>query len=90
VPLLGRVYDQLVGRHKQGLAVNLSVLADISPEEMSHLVRITQSQQGTVNEDAFRDCIRTLRKAAQMKNISTDDDLRAFRNKLKESKGTKQ
>ena len=90
VPLLGRVYDQLVGRHKQGLEVNLSVLADISPEEMSHLVRITQSQQGTVNEDAFRDCIRTLRKAAQMKNISTDDDLRAFRNKLKESKGTKQ
>ncbi len=90
VPLLGRVYDQLVQRHKQGLEVSLSVLADISAEEMSHLVRISQSQQGTVNEDAFRDCIRTLRKAAQVKNVSTDDDLLAFRNKLKESKGTKQ
>ena len=40
-------------------------------------------------EDAFRDCINTIRSARQATGISTDADLLAFRNKLMESKGTK-
>ena len=90
VPLLGRVYDQLARRHGQGLEVGIGVLTDLTDEEMSHLVRVCQSQQGTVNEKAFQDCVRTVRKAVAVKNVTSDDDLRAFQNKLKESKGTKQ
>ena len=87
VPLLGRVYDQLVQRHKQGLDVSLGVLSELTPEEMSHVAGITQRQQGPVNEAAFRDCIKTIR-ASGAKQITNNDDLMAFRNKLKESKGT--
>ncbi len=89
VPLLGRVYDQLQERHSRGLEVNLGVLAEMSPEEMSHLTGISQRQQGPVNEAAFKDCVNTIRGENQSKNISSDDDLLAFRNKLKERKGTK-
>lgn len=89
-PLLGRVYDQLLARHQQGLEVSLGVLSDLTPEEMSHLSGICQRQQGTVNETAFKDCVATIRGETQMKNISSDEDLLAFRNKLKERKGTRQ
>ena len=89
VPLLGGVYDQLLQRHKEGLEVSLGVLTELSPEEMSHIVGISQRQQGPVNETAFRDCINTIRGARQASSISSDDDLMAFRNKLRESKGTK-
>ena len=70
--------------------MSLGVLAEISPEEMSHLTGISQRQQGPVNETAFKDCVNTIRGATQSKNIESDDDLLAFRNKLKERKGTKQ
>ena len=89
-PLLGRVYDQLLARHQQGLEVSLGVLSDLTPEEMSHLSGICQRQQGTVNETAFKDCVATIRGETQVKNISSDEDLLAFRNKLKERKGTRQ
>ena len=88
VPLLGKVFAQLLERHRNGLAVGISVLSDLTTEEMSHLTRICQNQQGPVNEKAFQDCVLTLRDAAQVKQITTDDELLAFRNKLKESKGT--
>lgn len=90
VPLLGKVYDQLLARHKKGLEVSLGALADLTDEEMSHVAGISQRQQAPVNEDAFRDCEKTITGAAQVKNIQSDDDLLKFRNKLKESKGTKQ
>ncbi len=89
VALLGKVYDQLLARHNQGLTVSMSVLTDLTADEMSHIAAICQRQQGPVNEKAFRDCVRTVRESAQAKNIASDDDLLAFRNKLKESKGTK-
>ena len=88
VPLLGRVYDQLLYRHKQGLEVSLAVLTDLTTEEFSHLAGICQRQEGPVNEKAFRDCVDIIRGETQAKNVSTDDDLLALRNKLKESKGT--
>ena len=90
VPLLGKVYDQMRFRHRQGLEVSLAVLTELTAEEMSHITGICQKQSGTVNEKAFRDCLATLHGATQVKNISSDDDLLAFRNKLKESKGTRQ
>jgi len=88
VPLLGRVFDQLAERYRQGLEVSLGVLSDVTEEEMSHLVGISQRYQNTVNETAFRDCVATVRKVVQSKAVSSNDDLLALRNKLKESKGT--
>ena len=85
--LLGSVYLQLRQRYDQGLEVSLGVLADLSGEEMSHITGVYQRQQGPVNEQAFRDCIRTIKAEHSASNISSEDDLLALRNRLKERKG---
>ena len=59
----------------------------LTPEEMSHIVGITQRHQGTVNEAALRDCIDRVRKTAQKKSLDSDEDLLAYRDRLKKSKG---
>ena len=89
VPLLGKVFAQLQQRYKQGMEVSLRVLDDVTAEEMSHLAGVCQKQTGPVNETAFRDCVKIVLGEQQSRQVSTDDDLLAFRNKLKESKGTK-
>ena len=86
-PVLGRAYDQLKQRYLHGLEVAPSVLMDFTPEEMSHLVGITQRHEGPINENALMDCIQTIRREHQLENVSTDDDLLALQNKLKEKKG---
>ena len=88
-PVLGRAFSQLKMRHQQALEVAPGVLTDFTPEEMSHLVGITQRHEGPVNEGALMDCIRTIRAEYQTENVSTDDDLRALQNRLKERKGLK-
>ena len=89
-PLLAKAYEQLLSRHKDGLEVSVAVLAEFNSEEMSHLAGLTQRHTGPVNENALRDCIRTIRAEHQASNVSSDDDLLALRNKLKESKGMRQ
>jgi len=89
VPLLGKVYDQFCKRYAQHLDVSLGVLSDLEADEMSHIASISSRQQGPASEKAFMDCVQTIRKSSQASSISSDDDLLAFRNKLKESKGTK-
>lgn len=89
VPLFGRVFGQLQSRHKQSLEVSLGVLEDLTPEETAHLAGICQKQEGPVNETAFRDCVKTILAENQSRGITSDDDLMALRNKLKESKGAK-
>ncbi len=89
VPLLGKVYDQLVVRYASALEVSAAVLEDLSGEETSHITGIYQRRQGPVNENAFRDCVKIILAEQQSKSVSSDDDLLAFRDKLKESKGTK-
>ena len=88
VPLLGKVYQQMMTRHMTGLEVSFGALEDLTPEETSHLAAIAQRQEGPVSEAAFKDCVATIHREAQVKRVSTDDDLLAFRNKLKERKGT--
>ncbi len=85
--LLGRVFDQLLRRHREGLDVSLGVLADLSEEEMSHVTGILQRHEGPVNEKAFSDCIRTVLSQHEADGVQTEDDLRAFQNRLKERKG---
>ena len=89
VPLLGKVYAQMLQRHHDGLHVNLSVLSELTAEEMSHITGICQRQQGPVSEAAFADCVSAVKSQRQVSNITSDDDLLAFAQKLKESKGTK-
>ena len=87
--LLGRIYGQLKSRYDQHLELSPGVLEDLSAEEMSHLVGITQRHQGPVNEAALTDCIRTILAEHQASGVSTEDDLMALRNQLKERKGVK-
>ena len=89
VPLLGRVFDQLIQRHREGMEVSVASLTDLTAEEMSHIVGICQRNQSTVNEAAFADCVATVLAQHQSAAVSSDDDLLALRNKLKERKGTR-
>ena len=88
--LLGRVYDQLQQRYREGLEVSLAVLGDFTTEEMSHLTGIQQRQEGPVNENAFLDCVRTVKAEYQASQVTTEDDLLAFRKKMMEKKGIRQ
>ena len=89
VPVLGKVYDQLLAMHQKGMEVTLAAVTDLSSEEMSHVVGVCQRREGPVNENAFSDCVKTILSISQASKVSSDDDLMAFRNRLKESKGTK-
>jgi DNA primase len=89
VPMLGKVYDQLVTQHQKGLEVTLAAVTDLTAEEMSHVAGICQRREGPVNESAFMDCVDTVLGIRQASRVSTDADLLAFQNKLKESKGTR-
>ena len=88
-PLLGRVFAQLSGRYRSGMETSLAVLEDFTSEEMSHLAGILLRQDGPVNEAALRDCIGIIRSQHQAGSVSNDDDLLAYRNKLKDKKGLK-
>ena len=87
VDVLGRVFDQLVKRHVEGLEVSLGGLTDFTSEEMSHVAMILQRHQGPVNERALQDCIRIILTEHQSSNVESDQDIMAFREKMKESKG---
>ena len=88
-PLLGRVYDQLCQRHRQGLEVSFGGLVDFEPEEMSHIAGILQRQDGPVNEQALRDCALTIREEYQKNHTQSTDDLMRLREKMQKSKGIK-
>ena len=88
-PLLGRVYGQLAYRHSHGLEISLAVLESLDHEEMSHVAGIVHRQQGPVSETALGDCMAIIRAEHQLAGVSSEDQLLALRDKLKESKGTK-
>ena len=87
--LLGRIYGQFQERHRQGLEVNLSGL-ELSGDEMSHITGIAQRQTGPVSERALEDCIRTILAEYRKSHVSSEDDLLALREKMKERKGIRQ
>ena len=88
-PLLGKVYGQMLSLHRQGTTLSLGVLTDLSQEETAHVAGVLQRLEGPVNEKAFLDCVRTVRAEYQTANVSSEDDLRALQNRLKERKGIK-
>ena len=88
--LLGRVYGQLQQRYASGQEVSAAVLADLTPEEMSHITGIISRQDGPVSEEAFRDCVQTVLREHQASHVGTEDDLLALQKKLKERKGIRE
>ena len=85
--LLGRVYDQLLRRHLQGLEVSLAGLEEFTSEEMGHVAGILQRQTGPVNDRALADCLGIIMAEHRKASVSTEEDLLALRNKMKERKG---
>ena len=88
-PVLGRAFSQLVQRHIEGHDISIGILTDFTSEEMAHLAGLTQRQQGPVNEQAFHDCIRTILNEHGKASITSDADMMALREKMKERKGIK-
>lgn len=88
-PLLARVYGQLQQRAAEGLELSAAVLADLEPEEMSHITGILHRHSDPVNEQAFSDCVRTILGEHQASSVTTEDALLAYQNRLKERKGIK-
>ena len=89
VPLYSKVYQQIIEAANSGNDVVIGTLKDLSKEEMSHLVGAYRNV-GATDLKAFQDCINTIREAYQTNLIhqtGSEDDLLAFRNKLRESKG---
>ena len=87
--VLGRAFAQLVQRHVEGHEISIGILMDFTSEEMAHIAGITQRHQGPVNEQGFHDCIRTILNEHGKASISTDEDMMALREKMKERKGIK-
>jgi len=88
-PVLGNVFSQLRSRYDSGLEVSLSVLSDLTPEEMSHMAGIFQRQQGPVSEQALMDCVAVIQGEHGSGSVETDEDLLRLQSRLKERKGIK-
>ena len=76
-------------RYFDGLEVALGVLSELTQEEMSHITGVYHRLQGPVSEQAFLDCVRTVKAEREASAVSTTDDLLAYQNKLRERKGIK-
>ena len=88
VPLYEKVYRQITARDNAGYAASIDTLTDLTPDETSHLTGIYRSF-GTVNEQAFLDCIQTIQSEHRTSSVQTADDLMAVREQLKQRKGMK-
>lgn len=91
-PMLGRVFEQLMGNHAQGIPVSLTGLTDFSPEEMSHIALLLQRHDGPVSEQALCDCIRTIsteHQSQSAKSPQNNDDLLSLQKQLLARKGLK-
>ena len=88
VPLFAKVYTQIKERAAMGLEVSLATLTDLTDDEMSHMAGIVY-EQDAINEKAFADCVRTVRSEHQSKQVASEDDLMAIRQRMKERKGLK-
>ena len=88
VSLFSRVYRQILAQNRDGYHAAVGTLTDLNEDEMSHIVGIYQNMK-TVNEAALRDCVNTILSEHRKANVSSDDDLLALQEKLKQRKGIK-
>lgn len=90
--ILGRVFDQLSAARKSDNDVSLAALSDFSPEEMSHIALTVQRHDGPISENAFMDCINTIRMEHQSETAKaekSDGDLLALQKRMLAKKGLK-
>jgi len=88
-PLLGRVFDSLKRRAREGGGVQLAALAgELTGEEMDHLAQVAAQPESTAQaERAIRDYISAIRGAALRRGeLQGDDLLLAARRKYRETK----
>ena len=88
VPLFSKVYSQMLEQHRAGHLPTVGSLTELNGDEMSHIVGIYQAQ-GTVNEQALRDCIAIIQAEYRSSRVDSEEDLMALREKMKERKGIK-
>ena len=87
-PVLGRAFDALLQRHRQGLAVSLAVLEGFSQEEMSHLSAVCQGTDRVAGERAYDDCVAIVREEhRKTRQGNTESDLLDLQARLKTKKG---
>ncbi len=87
-PLLGRTFEALRARSREGLQVSLASLGeDFTAEELAHLTQMSQKKNELVSEDAFRDYLEIILDESAKAGVRTDQDLLALRDRLKQKKG---
>ena len=89
VPLFSKIFEQFRKRYFEGLEISVSVLTDLSPDEMSHLVGVVQGDGNPVTETSLHDCIKVIQEGNQRINTDSNEAMLAYQKKLKESKGVK-
>ncbi len=76
-PLLGRVFDFLARRARDGLSTQLSALAgQLDSQEMDHMARVVSKPQSMANsQQAIRDYIAIIRSELLRRQEAGQDDL---------------
>ena len=84
-PLLGRVYAWMVKRWQEGESISIPAMGgDFTPEEVSHITRISQKQEGVVSEKALGDYIGVIQSEAAKRGSK---DLMAALHRRREQNG---
>lgn len=85
VPMFGKLYGWMKERWQAGQSISISLLAGaFTPEEISHITRVSQSAVDVVNEKAVSDYISVIRQEAEK---SGNRDLMAALNRCRDKKG---
>ena len=76
-PLLGRAFDLLAQRSREGLSTQLAVLAgELTGEEMDHLAQVAAQPESTANSgQSIRDYISVIHSEALRREKGMGDDL---------------
>ena len=88
-PLLGKVYECLKRRTREGLSTQLSALAaQLEPEEMDHLAHVASQPESLANShQSLCDYIAVIRREAlHRQEMDQDDLLRSAQQRYKEKK----
>jgi DNA primase len=84
-PLLGRVYGWMQQRWQEGLSISIPAMEpSFQPEEISHITKISQKQEGVVSERALGDYIEVIRSEAGKRGSK---DLMAALDRCRDKKG---
>mgnify|MGYP001008273193 FL=1 len=84
-PLLGKVYAWMQQRWQEGEGISIPAMGgSFTPEEISHITRISQKMEGVVSEKALRDYIGVIQSEAAKRS---GEDLMAALHRRREQNG---